>query len=459
MGVRDRLRRKPVERSPAERSLDQYLSFFSYGGLNYALTGGGSLQGTKEEIGSGLVGYATGGLKSNGVVFACMALRLRIFSDIRFGFREMSNDGRPGKLTGSLDGRNPASKGLRLLATPEPGLTTGDLLAHMISDVDLTGNAFVRRSGDTLKRLRPDWVTIVMGSQRPDSSAWDLDAELMGYLYQEGGPGLGRDPIALFPEEVAHWAPMPDPLSPRRGMSWLTPVLREIQADSAATTHKERFFANGATVNLVMEFPEGTSKDLYDSAVTAFNDGHQGEANAYKTLFLLGATAKTIGADFQQMDFKATQGAGETRIAAAAGVGPVLTFLSEGLQGSALNAGNFAAARRAVGDMTFRPLWRNLSGSLAHIIETPPNKELWYDEGDCKFLQEDAKDAAEIQQILANTIATLVKEGYEPDSVVDAVIAEDMTLLRHGGLLSVQLQKPGAAPNGKALALSPMEKG
>jgi hypothetical protein len=30
---------------------------------------------------------------------------------------------------------------------------------------------------------------------------------------------------------VAHWSPIPDPLANFRGMSWLTPVLREIDAD------------------------------------------------------------------------------------------------------------------------------------------------------------------------------------------------------------------------------------
>ena len=42
-------------------------------------------------------------------------------------------------------------------------------------------------------------------------------------------------------------------------------------------------------------------------------------SNAYETLYLGGgADVKVVGNDFRQMDLKATQGAGETRIAAAA---------------------------------------------------------------------------------------------------------------------------------------------
>jgi hypothetical protein len=60
------------------------------------------------------------------------------------------------------------------------------------------------------------------------------------------------------------------------------------------------------------------------------------------------------------------------------------------------------------------------------------------------FLQEDRKDAAEIHQIRANTIATYVKEGFTAASAVDAVVSEDETLLKHTGLVSVQLQEPGS---------------
>jgi hypothetical protein len=44
--------------------------------------------------------------------------------------------------------------------------------------------------------------------------------------------------------------------------------------------------------------------------------------------------------------------------------------------------------------------------------------------------------------VKARTIRQLVDAGYEPDSAVAAVEAEDMTLLKYSGLYSVQLRKP-----------------
>jgi hypothetical protein len=113
------------------------------------------------------------------------------------------------------------------------------------------------------------------------------------------------------------------------------------------------------------------------------------------------------------------------------------------LEGSSLNAGNYTAARRAAADKVFRPLWRQFCGSLEQIVTVPRNSELWYDDRDIPFLQEDLKDSAEIQNQRAQTVRTLLDAGYEADSVIDAVENDDFSLLSHSGLFSVQLQPPG----------------
>jgi hypothetical protein len=451
MGLIDRLRRRSEERDiyalSMQQAIEQWNEFFRYGGVTYALTGlgaGSNAQGVSESYES----FIERLWRTNGIVFACMALRLRVFSDVRLRFREFAAKG-PAKFIDTTDGRNPSANELKLLRRPERGLTTGDLLAHAIQDVDMAGNWFGYRDGQQIRRLRPDWVTVVYGSPRKaeDVTMWDLDSELLGYVYKPGGDRSDSKPVALRPETVAHWAPQPDPCSPRLGMSWLTPIIREVLSDTAATSHKLSFFENDATVNQQLVFNEGTDKEMFDIGKRAFLENHEGARNAYRTLFALNAKLEKIGTDFKEMDFGAIQGRGETRIASAAGVHPVLVALSEGLQGSSLNAGNFSSARRSTADMTFRPLWRNFCGSLATIVTEPANGELWYDGADCQFLQEDRKDAAEIQEIQANTIASLVREGFEADDVVDAVVAEDMTLLKgkHNGLPSVQ-QRPDGAP-------------
>jgi hypothetical protein len=281
------------------------------------------------------------------------------------------------------------------------------------------------------------------GTDDPDvDPVADLDGVVVGYLYHPGGIGRNK-PVALLAEDVAHFAPIPDPLASYRGMSWLTPVVREVMGDKQATVHKNKFYQQGATPNMVIK-GGWTDPDVLRKWTALFREQHEGEANAYKSLILgAGMDATVVGTDFQQLDFKAVQGASETRIAAASGVGAVIAQLSEGLAGSSLNAGNYAAARRRVADGLFRPLWRSFCGSYEQIVSVPRRAELWYDERDISFLQEDLKDAADIQSTRAMTVETLIRSGYEAKSVVAAVENDDLSLLTHTGLFSVQLQPPG----------------
>ena len=414
----------------------------------------------QERIGNDFLGYVQGAYKANGAVFACITARQEIFCQVRFGWREFT-DLRPGELFSSPE--------LALLERPWHSATTIDLLARMEPVASLAGNYYgtvcddsgrlgraAKGPGRQIVHMRPDWVTIVIKS--PSDDPWDLRARIAGYLYEPmGNQGSGyprADAVLLMPNEVCHYAPKPDPEMRFRGMSWLTPVIRDIQADSAATAHKERFFRNGATLGTVVRFDKDTSPGTFDAFVARFNASHQGEDNAYKTLFLGGgADVTVVGTDMKQLDFRGTQGAGETRIAAAAGVHPAILGISEGLQGSSLNAGNFGAARRLVADKTLRHLWGVASSSLEALLDRPSESaSLWYDTRDVAMLREDTKDAAEIQAKQAQTIRTLIDAGWEPASVTSAVMNEDWSLLRHSGLYSVQLHEPGAGPSTTATA-------
>lgn len=370
--------------------------------------------------------------RANGVVFAVSLARMLLFTEARFKFRALRS-GRPGDLFGT-----PA---LQILERPWRNGTTGELLGRMEQDVTLAGNCFIwyDRKRRQLRRLRPDWVTVVSTTEDPLA---DREAEVKGYLY--GPPSKPQAAVELPVTEVVHWSPIPDPLAVWRGMSWLTPILREIDADSAATSHKLEFFENAATPNMVVQFDASVTMEQVRVFSEMLSDRHAGLANAYKTLVLGGgADAKVVGSSMEQMDFKVTQGAGETRIAAAGGVPPVIVGLSEGLQAATYS--NYGQARRKFADGWARPTWRSAAAALANIIEVPSGAELWYDDRDIPFLQEDQKDAAEIRSVDAVSIKALIEAGYDPDAVIAAVAADDLTLLAgsHTGMLSVQLQPPG----------------
>lgn len=395
-----------------------------------------------EPIGNSFADYVVGGLQSNGVIFALEQKRIQVFSQARFQFQQMRN-GRPGKLF--------PKPSLSLLEYPWPGGVTGDMLGRMIVDADFAGNNWLVAPEDEIVRLRPDWVEIVlqprMAPLGPEGEQVQVGFRQVGILYYEGGVGQGSKPAVFLPGEYSHFAPMPDPLATYRGMSWLTPVIREIQADTQATKHKLKFFENAATPNLAVSLPKEITADQFAAFVDKMDSTHKGGDNAYKTLYTGGgADVTVIGQNMQQLDFKVTQGAGETRLAAAAGIHPVIVGLSEGMQGSSLNAGNYSAAKRSTVDTTFRHLWQNAAGSLQSLVPPPDaGSRLWYDARDIPFLHEDQRDIAEIQRLKASAWRQLVDGGMKPDAATAYIETDDLSVLtgQHTGLYSVQLQPPG----------------
>lgn len=426
-------------------SLEDYVA-----AVNQAGTQGGLSQSMSrnqvETIGTSFPAYASGGLYNNAIVFSCMAARQLPFSQVRFRYQRL-RDGKPSDMFGS-----PA---LQLLETPGPGETTQTLLSRMIQDADLAGNWYgaldtplTRLGGDdttkNVLRLRPDWMEIVVAPRMRLNG--QLGWKRVGYVYTEGGKHSGNTSVPLLPDEVGHFAPMPDPLAAFRGMSWLTPVVREIENDGLMNTHKRRFFENGATPNMIIKHPPGADRNKVLDFQKRLQAENAGTDNAYKTLNLYpGSDATVVGTNLEQLDFKKVQGAGETRIAAAAGIPPVIVGLSEGLEQATYS--NYAQARRRYADGTLHPLWQTAAGALATIMPNlGTDSRLWYDADDIPFLREDEKDAAEITQTRANTLASLVQAGYTPESATKFLMtADDFRVLEHSGLYSVQLQAAGGS--------------
>ncbi len=432
----------PPRRAGSVDMFDDWVGLWGLQGLGMFLQT--TMAQQQEETPDGtFASLVVGGYLRNPVVFSSLAIRARLFSDATFRFQQMRN-GEPGNLFGT-----PA---LQVLEHPQPGWSTRDLLQTAILDADLGGNAFLLGRTDAIRRERPDWMSIAYGSRgrATDLGSWDPDAEIIGFGYHPGGYGSGEKVLAFGPEEVCHFAPTKDPLARNRGISLLTAGLREIMADNAATTHKLAFFNNAATPNLALKFPPAMKKEAALEWIELFEQEHRGASKGFKTIFLgAGVEPLPVGLALgpEGMDYAKLQGRAETRIAALTGMHPVVAALSEGLQGSSLNAGNFGSAARLVGDATLRPLWGDMAGSLETIVRPPrPGTRVWYDEKHVGFLRSDVADQADIIQKNGQTIGQLVKDGFTPESSVAAVVTGDMNLLVHTGMTSVQLMPPLTTP-------------
>lgn len=382
--------------------------------------------------------YVEQGYQANGPVFALVLVRMLLLSEVEFAFRRYRD--------GGLFGNDK----LRLLERPWPGGTTGELVARMEQDASLAGNAYVyldrnpvAGGGAQLRRLRPDRVAIVS-----DGST------VVAYSYWPDGIGVG-DAEFLPAESVAHWAPIPDPMANFRGMSWLTPVAREINADKAMTRHRGKFFENAAVPGLVLKVDKSLQPEERRAFEKVMRDYHQGTQNAYKSLLVEGgADVDVVGANLDQADFAQVQAAGENRLAAAAAVPSIVVGFREGLQAATYS--NYQQALRRFVDLTIRPLWRSMAATLERLIPAPEGARLWYDDSRIAALQQDAKDQAEYLLTLSNAAGVLIRAGYEPDAVGPAL---GLPLIPHTGGIPVTLyQDLQPMPAGKG-AESPGDQG
>lgn len=402
---------------------------FQFGGLTYGVQGSPATEpdGT-------FPAYVQGVARRNGVVAAAVFARQLLMSQLRFTWRS--------EIPSDL-GRTFGTAALGVLEHPGT-MPRSRLLTAAEGHVSYAGNAYFWRNGDQLHLLRPDWVSVIIHCEEGDDPTDAADAYVAGYLYRPGGK-RNREPRILAPSEVVQWAPEPDPLAWWRGQSWVTSVLREIVADGQATDHVQKFFANSATPQIVYKFPPTLKQDAVERFKALNEEKHAGVQNAYKSLYVGGgADVTVVGSQLQHLDLSGLQGGSETRVAARSRVPATVLGIREGLQGSALNAGNYSSARRMWADGWYHPTTDGLAETLEPLVyPVPGGSRLAADTTRVLFLQEDRKDEADIMAANVTAVAGLVTAGFDPETAVLAVTTGDLSKLAHSGLYSVQLQQPG----------------
>jgi len=382
-----------------------------------------------ERIAPDFVSWVTEGYAGNPVVAAVVNARLNLFTEANFKFRSLADK----KLYGNTD--------LSILENPWPNGSTGELLARMEQDVFFAGNAFVRKVSPTrLERLRPDRVKIVTVVDEITEVS-----ELFGYTYARNGLD---DEEFYPPEEMAHWSPLPDPLANFKGMSPLSSVVRDVNNDAAMTEHKTEFFKNAATPNMVVKNAKPVDSAGLTRIRERFNARYAGTTGDKTMILADGWDATVVGNSFEHMTFTALQSAGETRIAAAASVPPIVAGLQAGLDAATYS--NYREAFKAFGSGFMRSHWRSVCAALAPLVNVPNGAELWFDTSDIAALQEAETERAAADSTRMQAINSAVMNGWTPESAKSAIISGDLSLLTHTGALSVQLYPNGVVPDGKA---------
>jgi HK97 family phage portal protein len=384
----------------------------------YFVPGAVGIDGKGQEgMAAGVLRHAREAFEQNGIVFGAIAARMALFSEARFQFQRMSDMGLYGDTT------------LAILEKPWPNATSGELLARLELDASYAGNGFIRRAepdDDTpaqLVQMRPECVTIL--SEEVRDTVGRVFRRPLGYAEDMRPYGItGREPQIYAPDEVCHFSPLPDPKAMFRGMSWLTPILREVGADDALTTYKKSHLANGAMPGLVVKYSRKLSDPTVETLRKRIGARYGGPENAGKVIVLdEGADMTVAGSSLEQLQATALAAAGERRIASAAQVP---------LEVLGLLQGDYQAAVRRFADMWARPHWRMVCASLQHLVPDVPAQgvRLWFDVTGIAALREGELARGQTTLVKAQSVASFVTAGYTRESAIIAADSGDLSQLK-----------------------------
>jgi Phage portal protein len=370
-----------------------------------------------------LAGYAQQAHGSNSVVFSAALVRAALFSEARFQFQAKDDK--------HLFGTTALAK----LEEPfGPNTTTGHLLARMEQDVFLAGNAYIwdAPGEDRLVRLRPDWVTIVSEVVHVGGGGWYRRP--VGYWFEPPKSLFSKDEGFMVPaEECVHWVPvgMEDPQADFRGMSPLTPAMREVSGDDGLTQYKITYLRNNATPNVYIKYAQKLQPGTVDSIRERVNARYGGPDNAGKGIILdQGADITLVGNSLSQMDFSGVSAVGVERILADCSVPGVLVGL-EPLRGAGRG---YQESMQKLANLWGRPQWRSACGALAQVVNVPPGNRLWYDTSDIAALQDGELEKGQAALVRAQALLALVQAGYTHESAIATVDSMDLNQLKAGGI-------------------------
>jgi phage portal protein BeeE len=362
-----------------------------------------------------LAAFAQQANAGNSPVFSAILVRMMLLSEGRFIYQAKADK----HLYGNTS--------LQVLEKPWPDGTSGELIARMEQDASLAGNSYTWSppGEDHLVRLRPDWTTIV--SELVDVPGGGWFRRKIGYWCEPPKSLFSKRGGFMAPaEEVAHWHPIPDPQADFRGMSWLTPVIRDIQGDEGMAQYKIRYLTNNATPNVIIKYAQKLQPGTVDAIRERVHARYGGPDNAGGTLILdQGADLTLVGNSLSQMDFANVDQAGIERILAPSGV-PAMLIGLESIKGAGKS---YEDVIRRFADLTLRPEWRSLCAALEPLTEVPAGARLWIDTGDIAALQEGEQVRAQVTLIRAQAALALTQAGATLESAVAAIEAGDMSQL------------------------------
>ncbi len=375
----------------------------------------------------------------NSAVIACVNWLARTFPEAPLVITRSDEHGR----------RNiePDHEAASLLRHPNDFYSGPVMLMALIVDYVTAGNAYWLKIRSRTGRVVQLWWT----PQSLVEPRWPADGSrfISHYDYHAGAA-----PARIEPRDIVHFRFGLDPANPRKGLSPLASVLREIFTDDEAASFSASLLKNlgvpGVILNPKQAF--GGSDEELDLIKQKFRETFGGD-NRGDVMLMRGPTdVHVLSFSPDQMNLRDLRRIPEERVSAVLGVPAIVAGLGAGLDRSTF--ANMAEAREMAYESGVIPLQRLIAAELTaqplpdfdrSTVAVPSREPLERSKGQAR-VEFDLRDVRVLQEdrlALAERLGVLVRRGVMKRSEARAELGLPVTRGDDVYLISGNLAEAG----------------
>ncbi len=308
---------------------------------------------------------------------------------------------------------------LDVINNPNECMTRQYFIETIQQHIDLAGESFIVIESEMnipyrLWPVRPD-------KMQPAISA---DEFITGYVFTT--PEGQKIPFA--PEEVIHLK-MPNPMTPFRGMSPVTPLLIDLDSHRYASEFNRNFFLNDATPNGIIKLPGGLTDEEFQSIVIRWNEQYRGVANANKTAFVEEGVWQNTTISMRDMQFPELRRVSVETIREAFGFPKFKLGVVDDVNRATADASEVMYARSLLVPRLER-IKQALNSSLLPLFrKTTEGLELDY----CNPIPNDEEIESSILLNKATFVTMMTEKGFDSGELLAIVGLPQITYTKNSG--------------------------
>ncbi|MDP2728064.1 MAG: phage portal protein, partial [Dehalococcoidia bacterium] len=245
-------------------------------------------------------------------------------------------------------------------------------------------------------------------------------------------------------EDVVQFRDGVDPSNPRKGLSPIKSLFREIFTDDEAANMTASLLRNMGVPGVIISPKQGTLTIPAAKQIKAtYKENFSGDKKGEPMVMEGDTSIQQFGFSPEQMQLRALRGIPEERITSVLGINAAVVGLGAGLATTKVGA-TLREYREEAFESTMIPLYREMGSELTHQLladfKTGKDWRVVFDLSKVRVLQDDENKRAErVRGIVSDGLATIA-EGRR--SLGMLVLPEHEVYLRRRGILPIPAGMP-----------------